>query len=59
MDTYKSFESSYGSDSGVDLLDAPVETARSGLDDKMLDEIDTVVTKDQPLARDYKQHSGE
>ena len=44
MDTYKPFESSYGSDSNVALLDAPVETARSGLDDKMLEEIDKVVS---------------
>ena len=58
-ETYDSFGDSYNSGSGTDLLDDPRTDRSSTLGNDFLENVDSVVTRDRTLARDYTQNSGE
>jgi len=58
-ETYDSFGDSYNSGSGTDLLGDPRTDRSSTLRNDFLENVDSVVTRDRTLARDYTQNSGE
>ena len=58
-ETYDSFGDSYNSGSGTALLDDPRTNRSSTLRNDFLEDVDSVVTRDRTLARDYTQNSGE
>ena len=58
-ETYDSFGDSYNSGSGTALLDNPKTDNFLGFENNFLENVDSVVTRDRTLARDYTQNSGE